>query len=113
MTGLDNMNISGLRIDGLYKTIIIATSQTICQTKKCYQTMYGGYMPYPIYGYRGYRGIKGLSKYRPTSPISLYETLNVSHNKTGGRGGYIKRYQTSLLAYIRHMQDMRIYGLMV
>jgi len=69
-------------------------------------------MPYPIYGYRGYRGIKGLSKYRPTSPISLYETLNVSHNKTGGRGGYIKRYQT-LLAYIQHIGIWGYRGYMV
>ncbi len=78
--------------------------------------MYGGYMPYPIYGHRGYRGIRVSSLYRRIPPISLYETLNVSHNEMAGRAGYIKRYQTFLLAYIRHihnMRDMGIYGLMV
>jgi hypothetical protein len=110
MTGLDNM-----KIDGLSKTIIIATSQTICQIKKCYQTRV--FPNHAIYGYRGYRGIRVSSLYRRIPPISLYETLNVSNNGTGGRGrnigGYIKRYQTFLLAYIRHMKDMRLYGLMV
>jgi len=111
------MRIKGY--DGLYKTIIIATSQTICQIKKYYQTRIGGISPnhvsriYGYIGYRGYRGYKGLSKYRRIPPISHIETLNVSHTGMAGRAGYIKRYQTFLLAYIRHMTDMRIYGLMV
>jgi len=71
MTGLDNM-----KIDGLYKTIIIATSQTICQIKKCYQTRISPNHVYGYMGYRGYRGIKGLSKYKeiPNIPIGIYKT---------------------------------------
>jgi len=63
------------------------SSQTICQTTK-YQTRVGGISPYAIYAYREYRGIKGLSKYRRIPGISHIETLNVSNNGTGGRGGY-------------------------
>lgn len=105
--------LDGLKISGLYKTINIAKPLTICQTKKCYQTNISPNHVSRVYGYRGYRGSRVSSLYRPIPPISHIETLNVSHNKTGGRGGYIKRYPIPLLAYIRHMQDMRIYGLMV
>jgi hypothetical protein len=108
MTGLDNM-----KIDGLYKTINIAKPLTICQIKKYYQTRVWGIYSYAHIPYRGYRGMGVSSIYRRIPPISRYETLNVSHNGMAGRGGYIKRYQISLLAYIRHMTDMRIYGLMV
>jgi hypothetical protein len=101
-------------LDGLSKTIIIATSQTICQIiKKYYQTRVWGIYSYAHIGDMGYRGYRGLSKYRRIPPIPHIKTLNVSHNKTAGMAGYIKRYQTFLLAYIRHMKDMRLYGLMV
>jgi hypothetical protein len=92
--------------------------QTICQTNK-YQTNIGGISPNHVFGYmgyigyRGYRHIKGLSKYRPIPRISHIETLNVSHSGRGYMAGYIKRYQTISIGHIRHMRDMRIYGLMV
>ena len=95
------------RLDGLYKTIIIATSQTICQINKYYQTRVWGiysYMGRGVYRYIHYRGRGVSSIYRPIQRISHTETLNVSNNGTGGyrrkMGGYIKRYQLSLLAYI-------------
>jgi len=106
--GLDT-RFDGLVIDKSTKPL------TICQTNK-YQTRYGGYMPYRVYGYRGYRGIKVYYLYRRIPAISHTETLSVSNNKTADRGGYIKRYQTILLEHIKHikhMRNMRIYGLMV
>lgn len=101
-------------LDGLYKTIYIATFQTICQIKQKYhQTNIFPNHGMGIYGYIGYRGYKGLSKYRRIPPISLYE-INVSNTGQGAQYGRVyKEYPLSLLAYIRHMQDMRIYGLMV
>lgn len=91
MNGLDT------RIDGL--VIDKSTAfQTICQTNNIIKPGIRGIHSYK--GYRGYmyykdRGYRGLSIYRPNSPISNTETLNVSHNDTRGyRAGYIKRYQT-------------------
>lgn len=79
-TDFDMFNtwFDGLDIDKSTKPL------TICQTIKYYQTRIWRYMAYRVYGYMGYRGYKGLSKYRRISPISNTETLNVSHNETGG-----------------------------
>ena len=82
MTGLvyKNTRLNGLVIDKS------GTSQTICQINNKYQTLISPNHVYGLYGYIGYRGYRGLlSKYRPTPGVSLYE-MNVSHNKTGGRG---------------------------
>lgn len=106
MNGLD-MRIQRFVIDK-------STSfQTICQIIKYYQTRVWGYMPYRVYGYRGYRGMGVSSIYRRIHPISHTETLSVSNIGMGDMAGYIKRYQTISIGHIRHMRDMRIYGLMV
>ena len=89
------------------------TFQTICQIRKYYQTTISPNHVYGLYGYIGYRGIRVSSLYRRIPRISHIETLNVSHNETGDMAGNIKRYQTISIGHIRHMRDMRIYGLMV
>jgi len=111
MTGLDNTKVrwfKGLsnikvkwfkvrwfKVRWFVKTIIIAKPLTICQIiQKYHQTRVGGISQnhvsriWSIYRYIGY---EGFSKYRRIPPISLYKTLNVSHNGQGAyMGGYIR-----------------------
>jgi hypothetical protein len=63
--------------------------QTICQTKKYYQTRVGGIYSYK--GDRGYisyrdRGYRGISIYRPNSPSQILRR-SMSHILRQGVGG--------------------------
>lgn len=92
-----------------YKGLVIDKStslQTICQTIKCYIGI-GGYPQYREYLH--YHRYKGLSIYRRKAGIPHSETLDVSYAETQGeKAGNIKNIQISLLAYIKHIKDIKV-----
>jgi hypothetical protein len=93
-----------MKVKWFVKTIIIAKPLSKYKIKKISSNQGRGISNHissnHIYPYSPYYRYEGLSKYRRIPPISLYETLNVSHNGQGAyMGGYIKKHQTSIGIY--------------